>query len=112
MVEHNPVCWDTNKVGDRWQENGANPWVVGRAKIKFNNNARNYDCRGKCAGDTGEFLTHCATNLWWDKERAQATVCTYNGTWIDGKYYTTLTLASWGLEMLMEDDIGYWHACE
>jgi hypothetical protein len=77
MVEHNPVCWDTNKFGDGWQVGGDNPWVVGTA-YEYNNEA--YDCRTKCAGKSGESLKHCATDGWWVTDAAGATMCAWDGS--------------------------------
>jgi len=60
-VETNPVCWDTEKYGSSWLEDGNNPWVVGTA-AGFNNEA--YDCRTKCSGKGGGSLKYCASEGW------------------------------------------------
>ena len=69
-VAKNPVCWDTKY--DDWQEDGENPWVVGTA-AEYNNGA--YDCRTKCADESGESFGHCAADGWWLDDTAKSTTC-------------------------------------
>jgi hypothetical protein len=75
-VAKNPVCWDTQTYGRGWQVDGKNPWVVGTATE--DNNAA-YDCRTKCADESGAVFGHCAADGWWNNETAKSTVCEFAG---------------------------------
>ena len=72
-VATNPVCW-ANEV--QW-DSGANPWVVGTAAVY---NSEGYDCRTKCAGQSGESLNYCAADGWRENEAANTTMCSFNGS--------------------------------
>ena len=76
MLEHNPVCWDTKRFGDGYQEGGNNPWVVGTAAEY---NSEDYDCRTKCAGKSGESFGNCAADGWWNYETAKSKDCFFEG---------------------------------
>jgi hypothetical protein len=69
-VAKNPVCWSKEV---KWGS-GENPWVVGTA-AEYNNEG--YDCRTKCAGKSGESMSHCAADGWWNNETAINIKCSF-----------------------------------